>query len=119
MKGEGIKVVFIPCSIKYDIMTPLRKTLGNQILVIDMIGNLYISDYSSDKNMDELKIKIKDSIINTLDSLVFDNCQFYLLSNGGALHVALAAEELLKNNMKFKYLVFESKLGKYIEIENI
>jgi len=117
MEG-GLKVVFVPCNIKHDIMTPLRKTLGEKFLVVDMVGDLYILDYSAEEVIVDLKNRIKESINEVISSININDCDIYVLANGGILHVALTTTELINKGIDFKYLVYENRIGKYVEISS-
>jgi hypothetical protein len=111
---EGLKVVLIPCSIRFDVVAPLRRTFSGKFMVVDLVGNLFIDDYSKSDKIGELQKRIEEGIENVLKSVNGENCEFYIMANGGALHTGLVVQEMMKRQIPFRFLVYEKKVGKYV-----
>jgi len=113
--------VFVPSVVKYNISDEVVRTFEGtkDIIIVKELTNTVIYDYSN-KSLVSKAISSIEKNIDTwyAESFKYNKDKVYIVLVGGILHAVATVKALDKYlDVKYDFLVYEKKLGKYVILD--
>ena len=107
--------ILIPSVTNKPIVSEIIRTFGGDAKIkVLHLTDIVVNNYASEELIDELKSQIIDTIDDWFEKSYKDDVDVYLILTGGILQSVIAITHLDKLSVKYKFLIYEKKVRKYV-----
>jgi len=107
--------ILIPSVTNKPIVSEIIRTFGGEAKIkVLHLTDIVVNNYASEELIDELKSQIIDTIDNWYEKSYKDGVDVFLILTGGILQAVIATTHLDKLGVKYKFLVYEKKVRRYV-----
>ncbi len=114
-----VKYVLVPSRVKFDIEREISRTFEDDedvFEVVHLYDGVHIDNYANPMEI-ALLLNVMKEKVQEVKSKLTEEDEVYVIASGSAFHSIVAGLILKSMGLKFKVLVYEKKVAKYVAVE--